>query len=234
MTAEPKPVLVCDGLRFSWDAKGRALTLPDFEVAAGERVFVCGPSGSGKSTLLGLIAGVMKPTAGSVEALGQSLSTLGSSRRDRFRADHIGYVFQQFNLLPYLGVVENVLLSCIFSKRRAKRASAVYPIRTEAARLLLALGLDAELLERRTVGELSVGQQQRVAVARALIGAPELIIADEPTSALDTQTRDAFVSLLLAECARHRIGLVFVSHDMALTHHFDRTVLLGPTAPIRH
>jgi putative ABC transport system ATP-binding protein len=234
VTDQQTPILVCDGLRFSWDRKGSALTLPDFEVAPGERVFVCGPSGSGKSTLLGLIAGVMKPTAGSVKALGQSVSTLGSSQRDRFRADHIGYVFQQFNLLPYLGVVENVLLSCIFSNRRSQRASAVYPVRTEAIRLLLALGLDPELLKRRTVGELSVGQQQRVAAARALIGAPELIIADEPTSALDTHARDTFVSLLLAECARHRSGVVFVSHDTALTRHFDRTVALDSTAAARH
>jgi putative ABC transport system ATP-binding protein len=234
VTDQQTPILVCDGLRLSWDTKASALKLPDFVVAPGERVFVCGPSGSGKSTLLGLIAGVMKPTAGSVKALGQSLSTLGSSQCDRFRADHIGYVFQQFNLLPYLGVVENVLLSCIFSTRRTQRASAVYPVRTEAIRLLLALGLDAELLKRRTVGELSVGQQQRVAAARALIGAPELIIADEPTSALDTDARDTFVSLLLAECARHRSGVVFVSHDMALTRHFDRTVPLGLTAAARH
>lgn len=217
-------VLRCRGLRFAWRSSDTVLVLEDFDVARGERLFLCGPSGSGKSTLLGLIAGVLMPSAGEVEVLGTSLSSLGSSARDRFRADHLGYIFQQFNLLPFLDPIENVLLGCAWSPSRTARAGAV---RFEAARLLGALGLDQRALSRRKTGELSVGQQQRVAAARALIGGPELIVADEPTSALDTQARDSFLDLLLSECTRHGTGVVFVSHDMALAPHFDRALALG-------
>ncbi len=221
-----EPVLSCRDLRFAWSDNSGTLRMPDFDVAPGERVFICGPSGSGKSTLLGLIAGVIAPDEGCVHSLGQSLSTLRAYQRDRFRADHIGFIFQQFNLLSYLDVIDNVLLSCSFSVRRTTRAGAAHSPRTEAGRLLQALGLDPAVLARRQVGALSVGQQQRVAAARALIGGPELIVADEPTSALDADARDAFVTLLLAECARHGSSVVFVSHDMALERHFDRTVRL--------
>ncbi len=217
-------VLRCRGLRFAWPSSDAVLMLDDFEVARGERLFLCGPSGSGKSTLLGLIAGVLTPSAGEVEVLGTPLSSLGSSARDRFRADHLGYIFQQFNLLPFLDPIENVLLGCAWSRTRTAKAGAV---RFEAARLLGALGLDQRALSRRKTGELSVGQQQRVAAARALIGGPELVVADEPTSALDTQARDTFLQLLLTECTRHGTGVVFVSHDMALATHFDRALVLG-------
>jgi putative ABC transport system ATP-binding protein len=222
-------LLSCRGLRFSWGAAGDTLDLPDFDVARGERVFVCGPSGSGKSTLLGLLAGVLTPTAGSVQALGRPLSALRAMQRDRFRADHVGYIFQQFNLLPYLSLIDNVLLGCRFSTRRTRQANALHSARAEAEHLLRALGLDTATLARRTVSELSVGQQQRVAAARALIGAPELIIADEPTSALDSDARDAFVWLLLEQCSRHQSGLVFVSHDASLASNFDRTFRLPDT-----
>lgn len=225
------PLLRCRGLSFRWSEQSQFIDLPDFEVARGERVFICGPSGSGKSTLLGLIAGVLSPDAGEVQLLGQPLSALRAYQRDRMRADHIGYIFQQFNLISYLDLIDNVLLSCSFSVCRAARASAEYSLRTEAQRLLYTLGLDAEHLARHTVNQLSVGQQQRVAAARALIGAPELIVADEPTSALDAKARDAFVRLLLVECSRHRSGVVFVSHDMTLAKHFDRTIQLN--TPIR-
>lgn len=227
------PLLACRDLRFSWDCKGDVLALPRFDAATGERIFVCGPSGSGKSTLLGLIAGVTVPRVGTIAVLDTMLSGLPAARRDRFRADYFGYVFQQFNLLPYLDPVENVLLGCAFSARRTACATLHAPSpRAEAIRLLDALGLDTDMLRGRRTVELSVGQQQRVAAARALIGAPALVLADEPTSALDAETRDAFVSLLLAECQHHGSAVVFVSHDMALARHFDRVVQLAP--PISH
>ncbi|HSM23175.1 MAG TPA: ATP-binding cassette domain-containing protein, partial [Rubrivivax sp.] len=141
-------------------------------------------------------------------------------RRDAFRADHVGYVFQQFNLLPYLSVLDNVRLPCRFSRRRAARAPA-----DAAEHLLARVGL-AEALWRRPAAQLSVGQQQRVAAARALIGAPELVIADEPTSALDTDLREAFMDLLLEACAGAGSTLVFVSHDDRLAARFDRRLEL--------
>lgn len=225
------PLLRCRGLRFSWPASRRVLIMDDLQVAAGERVFVCGPSGSGKSTLLGLITGVLTPSDGEVTLLGSSLSALSASARDRFRADHLGYIFQQFNLLPFLDPVDNVLLGCAWSKARTERAGGTRAaVRAEAIRLLDALGLDSDVLTRTRTGDLSVGQQQRVAAARALIGGPSLLVADEPTSALDADNRDAFLHLLLAECTRHGTGVVFVSHDMSLARHFDRTVSLGSFA----
>nr|WP_279237518.1 ABC transporter ATP-binding protein [Dyella sedimenti] len=220
------PLLVCRDLRFAWNGLRDVIALPRLEVRRDERVFIHGPSGSGKSTLLSLITGMITPRIGNITLLGKPLSHLPATRRDRLRADHIGYIFQQFNLLPYLDVVDNVLLSCAFSRRRHANASLAGSCRDEAERLLDALGLDGAALQRQRATELSVGQQQRVAAARALIGHPELIVADEPTSALDTDARDAFLDLLLAECARHHSGLLFVSHDLGLAKHFDRMVRL--------
>jgi putative ABC transport system ATP-binding protein len=226
MNAPAEPVVAAQAPAYAWRG-GPRLRFPPFAVARGEKLFVHGPSGSGKSTLLGLLAGVLQPAEGAVRVLGQDLARLRGGRRDRFRAEHVGYVFQQFNLLPYLDVAANVALACRFSRSRHARATAAGPLAAEIARLLAALELDGAALRRRSAGELSVGQQQRVAAARALVGGPELLIADEPTSALDADARDAFIRLLLAECARHGTSVVFVSHDLALAGHFDRSLRLA-------
>jgi putative ABC transport system ATP-binding protein len=212
-------------LRFRWQPKlPDCIDIPRFDLAAGERVFLQGPSGSGKSTLLALLGGVAAPQHGRIEAGGVEMSALGPAARDRFRADHIGFVFQQFNLVPYLGVLDNVLLPCRFSRRRRERAGP--DPRAEAVRLLTALDMTAELLERPAMA-LSVGQQQRVAAARALLGRPELVIADEPTSALDADRQQRFLDLLLQECSASGAALLFVSHDRRLAAHFDREVALA-------
>ena len=182
-----------------------------------------GPSGSGKSTLLNLIGGVIQPAQGEVRLLGQPLATLGTAARDAFRAAHTGFIFQQFNLIPYLSVLDNVLLPCRFSPRRAERAGDETQ---EARRLLSALDIAAELWTR-PANRLSVGQQQRVAAARALLGKPEIIIADEPTSALDAGRQAAFLDLLLAEARAAGSSVLFVSHDLALADHFERTLELA-------
>jgi putative ABC transport system ATP-binding protein len=228
-TADTAPVIQLRGVRFRWRRSGPdTLALDRLSVSRGERLFIEGPSGSGKSTLLGLLAGVTVPQAGSVEVLGQRLSERSGPERDHFRADHIGYIFQQFNLIPYLGVIDNVLLPCRFSRLRRQRAlDRSRGLRAEAKRLLGHLDLSAPALLKQPVTELSVGQQQRVAAARALMGAPELIIADEPTSSLDADRRRAFVQLLFDECAASAATLVFVSHDAALEQLFDRTLRLA-------
>ena len=210
-------------LRFAWPRAARdTLAIDALHVAPGESVFLHGPSGCGKSTLLGLLAGVLVPTAGQVTLMGQPWSALGGAARDRLRADHVGYIFQQFNLLPYLSVLDNVRLPCRFSARRAQRAGDA----AATARALLAqVGLAEDHWTRRA-DELSVGQQQRVAAARALIGTPELVIADEPTSALDAALRDGFMAQLLAQCRAAGSTLVFVSHDERLAVHFDRRLSL--------
>jgi putative ABC transport system ATP-binding protein len=197
-----------------------------FMLDHGERVFVRGPSGSGKSTLLSLVAGVLVTHEGRVRFMGKDWASLSGARRDGFRADHIGYVFQHFNLLPYLSVLDNALLACRFSPLRAQRAGDA---RREAGRLLERAGLAATLWSRKAT-ELSVGQQQRVAAVRALLGRPELVIADEPTSALDEELRDTFMRLLVEDCAEAGSALMFVSHDPRLAAGFDRTVDIAQLA----
>ncbi|UCH74830.1 MAG: ABC transporter ATP-binding protein [Rhodospirillales bacterium] len=213
-------------LTFAWKAGAEpVLDIASFGLDAGERVFLWGPSGSGKSTLLGLLAGVIAPQQGEIRVLGYRLGAMSGAARDRFRADHVGVVFQLFNLVPYLSVIENVTLPCRFSVRRRQRAlRQAQRIEDEARRLLAALELTDTDLLGRPVTELSVGQQQRVAAARALIGAPELVVADEPTSALDQHLKERFVDLLREECTTAGSTLLFVSHDRSLLPLFDRAI----------
>ncbi|MET0072582.1 MAG: ABC transporter ATP-binding protein [Candidatus Thiodiazotropha sp.] len=215
-------------LRFRWrKALPEVLHIETFEVARGERIFIRGASGSGKSTLLALLAGVNLPTGGEVNILGETINRLSSARRDHYRSDHIGFIFQLFNLIPYLSVLDNVTLPCRFSRLRKERATAsANSLQDEAMRLLAHLDMVDEDLMDRPVTELSVGQQQRVATARALIGAPEIIIADEPTSALDSDMRQAFLRLLFQECEETGSTLLFVSHDRQLESLFERHITL--------
>ncbi len=220
-------------LRFAWPgALGHAkpadcVAIDRLSIAAGRTVFLYGPSGGGKSTLLGLLAGVLLPRTGSVSLLGTRWSDLSGARRDAFRADHLGYIFQQFNLLPYLSVLDNVLLPCRFSTLRRERATQDGGSPGAAARdLLRRVGL-ADSLWTRPAAQLSVGQQQRVAAARALIGRPEVVIADEPTSALDAALRHSFMVLLLDACRASGGTLVFVSHDERLAARFDERLSLA-------
>jgi putative ABC transport system ATP-binding protein len=228
MSRPPPPALVdIRGLAFTWPRQAAAcLEIAAFRLEVGEALLLHGPSGSGKSTLLSLIGGVLTPQAGEVAVLGQSLGALVGPARDRWRADHVGFIFQLFNLIPYLSVEDNILLPCRFSRRRRERiAAAGSTPHAEVARLAAHLDLPPELLARRAA-DLSVGQQQRVAAARALIGRPELVIADEPTSALDADRQQAFLDLLARECAAAGAGLLFVSHDLRLAGRFDRVLHL--------
>lgn len=203
------------------------LEIDSFELKAGERLFLRGPSGSGKSTLLGLIAGVLEAESGRLEVLGHDMAKLSGSARDRIRADHLGVIFQLFNLVPYLSVVQNVILPCRFSARRRHTGTGGKDVETTALHLLSRLGLEDPDLLARKVTDLSVGQQQRVAAARALIGNPSLIVADEPTSALDADSRDRFIELLSDEAQKTDAALLFVSHDGSLAPLFDRAIDLS-------
>lgn len=218
------PLLSIEDLRFRWpEASTDCLIIDRFELRRGETTFLRGPSGCGKSTLLSLVAGVLTANRGTVRLLGHDWQQLSSSRRDRLRADHVGYIFQQFNLLPYLSVLDNVMLACRFSARRTAQASTV---RQTAQHLLEQVGLRACEWSRRA-SDLSVGQQQRVAAARALIGRPDLVIADEPTSALDEALRESFMNLLLHSCAEAGSALLFVSHDARLASRFQQQLDLA-------
>ncbi|MDO6564326.1 ABC transporter ATP-binding protein [Amphritea sp. 1_MG-2023] len=210
-------------LKFHWQVEKPVLAIDQLEVCAGEKLFLQGPSGCGKSTLLNLIAGIHKPVAGRIAVNGCDLNALSAAARDRFRADHIGLIFQQFNLLPYLSVQQNVLLPCHFSQlRREQACQQMGSVEAAALALLQELGLQDYL--NSAVTDLSIGQQQRVAAARALIGNPRILIADEPTSSLDSDNREGFIKLLIRECDQHDITLLFVSHDRQLTSHFSRII----------
>ena len=221
------PTLQVLDVSFRWPGRGGfSVSVPAFQVGAGEAVLLLGESGSGKSTLLSLICGTIVPDKGRIEIAGQNLSDLSGSRRDRFRAEQIGVIFQQFNLLPFGTVADNILLPLSFAPQRRKRAGAA---KATARGLCKALGLPPEAFDARA-DRLSVGQQQRVAVARALIGQPPLIVADEPTSALDATSQDAFLDLLFTQTASNGTSLLMVSHDPRLAARFDRVVRMEEIA----
>ncbi|MDT3557004.1 ATP-binding cassette domain-containing protein [Stenotrophomonas maltophilia group sp. msm1] len=217
------PVISLEDVQFGYGTR-LVLDIPRLWVEQGSSVLLRGISGGGKSTLLGLLAGVLLPGKGRVEVAGHALQDVGAAARDRFRADQLGVIFQQFNLLPFLTVRDNIALGLRFSRLRSARISG--PLDAEIARLLQALQLNPELMQRRA-GTLSVGQQQRVAAARALIGRPTLLLADEPTSALDREAATAFLQLMSAQCQAAGTTVLVVSHDDSLQPLFDRTISLS-------
>ncbi|MFK7939099.1 MAG: ABC transporter ATP-binding protein [Roseovarius sp.] len=223
------PVLTLNAVGFRWPGRaGFSLSLPALHVVQGETVLLLGESGSGKSTLLSLICGTVLAQTGTVQVAGTDLSQLSGGARDKFRAEQIGVIFQQFNLLPFGTVADNILLPLQFAPARRQRAGDA---QATAAALCDALGLPAGV-GRVAANTLSVGQQQRVAVARALIGQPPLIIADEPTSALDANSQAAFLDLMFEQVAAHDSALLMVSHDPRLADRFDRVLRMADIAQI--
>ncbi|WP_439138485.1 ABC transporter ATP-binding protein [Planktotalea sp.] len=212
-------VLNLSDVAFDWAGRF-SLRVVDLRVAKGESVLLLGESGSGKSTLLSLICGTIVPDSGRIEIAGQDITELSASKRDKFRAEQIGVIFQQFNLLPFGTVADNIMLPLRFAPARNKQAGDALAKATELCR---ALGLPDGVTNIKATA-LSVGQQQRVAVARALIGRPPLIIADEPTSALDANSQAAFLDLLFAQVHSNETSLLMVSHDPRLGARFDRVI----------
>jgi putative ABC transport system ATP-binding protein len=219
-------IISINNLLFKWPSQNEyLLEIENFTINKGEALFLNGASGSGKSSLLSLLGGITIPQKGSISILDTDITKLSAGQRDQFRADHMGIIFQQFNLVPYLSILDNVTLPCRFSNSRFKSTSLNSKTpEEEAQRLLNTLELNTENLTRKKVGELSVGQQQRVAAARALIGAPDIIIADEPTSSLDADTQERFLELLFQQCKSQNTTLFFVSHDNRFAKLFDKTI----------
>ena len=223
--------LCMDGVKFRWPgARAFELLVEKLVIGRGQRILLLGPSGAGKSTLLSLVCGIAMPQGGSIDVLGENLLSMSATARDRFRAEHYGIIFQMFNLLPYASALDNVLLPLSFAPERRKRVAQHRSPAEEAAQLLSALGLDEPLAARGVSANLSVGQQQRVAAARALIGSPEIVIADEPTSALDSETQESFLDLLFGQIEKTGTTLVMVSHDERLAGRFDKAVQLSDVA----
>jgi putative ABC transport system ATP-binding protein len=218
-------------VQYTWSGSSPfTLSIENFALAQGEKLLLLGPSGSGKSTFLSLLAGIVVPNKGKIDVLGTNMAELGGAARDRFRVEHFGIIFQMFNLLPYGSLIDNVLLPLRFSRTRRDRALAEGPVDEVAKRLLQALGLDETIVADARAANLSVGQQQRVAAARALIGSPQIVVADEPTSALDRNTEGAFLKLLFAQSAAAGASVIMVSHDESLGQYFDRVVRLDDIA----
>jgi putative ABC transport system ATP-binding protein len=219
-----KDAIQIENLKFKWKGTSNYLIdIPKLHIPKSKKVFLQGSSGSGKTTLLNLITGVLDFKKGDIKIFGENLKSMSHSQRDSFRGDHMGFVFQLFNLLPFLSVYENIVLPLEFS---AVKSARVQNKEDEAKRLLDALELSPKQYLNRKVTDLSVGQQQRVAVARALIGNPEILIADEPTSSLDHDVRDQFLKLLFKECESHGTTVLFVSHDPTLRSMFDEVIAL--------
>lgn len=202
----------------SADASSTVLDFASWQVAEGEQVALMGGSGSGKTTLLNLVAGLLLPDAGRVKVAGIELTGLGEARRDRFRAEHVGYVFQSFHLLDGFTARENVELGSVFARGAEAHGRAG---RERATALLEAVGLGARMdhLPR----QLSVGQQARVSLARALMNRPQVILADEPTGSLDAATAEQVLALLQDTAREEGITLVCATHDAAVAAAFPRT-----------
>jgi putative ABC transport system ATP-binding protein len=229
--AETPNVIRMSGVRFVWPGRDAfSLTVDAFSLPAAKRILLIGPSGSGKSTFLSLICGILAPQTGEIDILGTDITKLAASGRDGFRAEHFGIIFQIFNLLPYGTVIDNVLIPLSFAPMRRKRATTKGRAEDEAVRLLTCLGLEPHLTRGPSAANLSVGQQQRVAAARALIGSPEIVVADEPTSALDRNRQAAFLDLLFTQVSDAGATLIMVSHDETLAGRFDEVMRLETIA----
>ena len=207
------------GLEYHYQ-HGKKIVFPDIGLKRGQRLLISGFSGCGKTTLLSLIAGALKLQAGDIKFDGINYSTMSSLLLDQFRADHIGYIFQTLNLIPFLSVSENIALGVRFSQSRKSKVSN---LSQEVLRLLSSLGLEREAL-KIPVSRLSVGQQQRVAAARALIGKPDLILADEPTSALDSDTTKKFLNEVMETFDSNKQAIIMVSHDASIAPYFDTVI----------
>jgi putative ABC transport system ATP-binding protein len=210
--------ILIENVKFSYSNKlpENDICIESWSLGQGEKHFIFGPSGCGKSTLLNLISGVLRPSSGTITVLGESIEKMSSPQRDRFRANNIGYIFQQFNLIDYLNAKENIALARHFCSNKQ-----TINLADKIAELLTALGIN-ENDWSRPISTLSIGQQQRIAIARAFINSPKLLIADEPTSSLDEPNRDKFLTLLNTLCDANQTTLLFVSHDTRLKHHFNR------------
>lgn len=212
-------------LRYAWPRQQVLLSIDSLQITEGSKILIQGHSGSGKTTFLSLVTGVLTPSSGSIYVLGHNLNLLAPAQRDALRAEAMGVIFQMFNLLPFLTVLDNVLLPLRLSQKRRQSITQGSTSTQEAYRLLEALGLSKTIATRPT-HQLSIGQQQRVAAARALIGNPPLIIADEPTSALDEENQNEFLTLLIQQVTQTGATLIMVSHDSRIAERFDQVITL--------
>jgi len=211
-------------LLFKWNNKDNfSLKIKNLSIKRNKKVIMFGESGSGKSTLLNLISGILSPISGTIIIKDTIINNLSSNKKDSFRANNIGVIFQQFNILDYISPINNILLPCFFTNFKKKNKKFFY---NRAFNLASKLDLKKNILLQKNSRQLSVGQKQRVAIIRAVINKPFLIVADEPTSALDNRNKENFLDLLVNICETEKITLLMVSHDTSLKKYFDSNITL--------
>ena len=216
-------IIKIKNLEFQYSSNDDTLfNIPELTIEKGSKLLIEGPSGSGKTTFLNLIAGLLIAKKGSIKVLNTEIDQLKSTEMDQFRANHYGIIFQLFNLIPHLSVLENIALPCMFSKLKKNNVlKKTSTINAHINELCNELDISKRLINK-PVKQLSIGEQQRVAIARALIGEPEIIIADEASSALDEKRKNQFMDLLFRTTEKYNATLIFVSHDKTLRTSFNQ------------
>ena len=213
-----------NNLLFKWDNKKEFnLKIKNLVIENKKKIIIFGKSGSGKSTLLNLISGILTPTSGNLIIKNIKFNNLSQKKKDEFRANNIGVIFQQFNILDYLSPLQNILLPCFFTKFKKDNKQYFY---NRTFKLAKKLDIKKNILLQNNSKDLSVGQKQRIAILRAIINKPYLILADEPTSALDDQNKKVFMSLLMKVCEQEKVTLLLASHDTSLKKNFDSFINL--------
>ena len=217
-------ILEVEKLKFNWEKKNSFnLNISKLVIKNNEKVVLLGESGSGKSTLLNLISGIVSPNVGKILINGIQITSLSAKEKDAFRNNNLGVIFQKFNIIHYLSPISNILLPCYFSSIK-KNTIDFYKYR--AVDLGKSLSIEKNILFQKNSKDLSVGEQQRVAIIRALINFPKIILADEPTSSLDKKNKNKFLKLLFKICKQEKTALLMVTHDNSITKYFDKTIIL--------
>ena len=211
-------------LLFEWKNKKQfSLKIKELKIQNKKKIIIFGRSGSGKSTLLNLISGILSPSSGTLCVKNIEINQLSQKKKDQFRANNIGVIFQQFNILDYLSPLQNILLPCFFTQFKKHDKKYFY---NRTFHLAEKLNIKKNILYQNNSKNLSVGQKLRIAILRAIINKPYLILADEATSALDEINKNDFINLLMNLCNEEKVTLLMASHDTSLKKNFDMSINL--------